>query len=76
MQQLPSSPPPRGSSLEDFCDNYGINFTSQTKLDQLGFEIGDDLASISPEQYESVCFKLLEWNRVFKAYKKFKRDQK
>jgi hypothetical protein len=76
MQQPPSSPPPHGSSLEDFCNNYGINFTSQTKLDQLGFKIGNDLASISPEQYKSAGFKLLEWNWAFKPYKKFKQDQK
>jgi hypothetical protein len=76
MQQPPSSPPPPGSSLDQFCDNYNINFASQMKLDQLGFEIGDDLTSISPEQYESVGFKHLEWSRVLKAYKKFKHDQK
>jgi len=71
-----SSPPPAGSSLDDFCNNYNISFTACTKLEQLGFEIGDDLTSISQEQYESVGFKHLEWNRVLKAYRKFKRDQK
>jgi len=53
-----------------------VNFTAHTKLDQLGFEIGDDLSSISQEQYESVGFKHLEWSQVLKAYRKFKHDQK
>ena len=74
--QPQSSPPPMGSSLDEFCNNYNISFTARTKLDQLGFEIGDDLSSISQEQYESVGFKHLEWSQVLKAYRKFKRDQK
>jgi hypothetical protein len=38
--QPPSSPPPAGSSLDEFCDDYGISFTTRTRLDQLGFEMG------------------------------------
>jgi hypothetical protein len=74
--QPPSSPPPAESSLNDFCNDYDISFATQTKLDQLGFEMGDDLSSISEAQYESVGFKHLEWGRVLKAYRKFKRDRK
>jgi hypothetical protein len=74
--QPPSSPPPAGSSLDDFCNNYGISFGARIKLDELGFEMGDDLSSISQTQYESAGFKHLEWNHVLKAYKKYKYDQK
>ena len=76
LQQPPSSPPSAESSLDDFCSDYGISFATQTKLDQLRFEMGDDLSSISEAQYESVGFKHLEWIWVLKAYRRFKCDRK
>ncbi|KIM82489.1 hypothetical protein PILCRDRAFT_88552 [Piloderma croceum F 1598] len=75
--QPPSSPPPAAEySVNEFCEAYDISFAARTKLDQLGFEMGDDLSFISEAQYESIGFKHLEWGRVLKAYRKFKRDRK
>ena len=60
--QPPSSPLPATEySVDEFCEAYDISFAACTKLDQLGFKMGDDLSFISEAQYESVGFKHLEW---------------
>jgi hypothetical protein len=72
----PSSPPPQADfSLADFCATYGLNNTIQQGLEELGFEIGDDLTCLTTDQWRDVGIGLLARKRVLAAYRKYKKDQ-
>lgn len=43
-------------------------------LEKLGFRFGDDLNTVTAEEYAEAGFKLLEWRRVLNAYRKLKKD--
>lgn len=71
-----SSPPPQADvSLAEFCATYGLNNHIQQGLEQLGFEIGDDLTCLTTNQWEKVGVGLLAQKRIFKAYRQYKKDQ-
>lgn len=71
-----SSPPPSGGSLEDFCSQYNLGEETRTRLEELGFEVGDDLTSVKEAHWERVGFAPLAWGRVLKAYNKYKKSLK
>jgi hypothetical protein len=71
----PSSPPPQADlSLADFCATYSLNNQVQQGLEQLGFEIGDDLSDLTTDQWKEVGIGLLARKRVVKAYRQYKKD--
>jgi len=71
----PSSPPPSSDfSVADFCTKYGLNNHIQQSLEQLGFEIGDDLAPLTTVQWENAGVGILAQKRVLKAYRQYKKD--
>jgi hypothetical protein len=43
-------------------------------LENLGFRFGDDLSTVTAEEYTAAGFKPLEWRRVTNAYRQLKRD--
>ncbi|KAF9489769.1 hypothetical protein BDN71DRAFT_1435147 [Pleurotus eryngii] len=43
---MQSSPPPVDSSIDDFCDQYKVSLDDRACLDQLGFQIGDNISHI------------------------------
>ena len=70
-----SSPPPQADfSLADFCATYGLNNQIQQGLEQLGFEIGDDLSDLTTEQWKENGIGPLAQKRVIKAYRQYKKD--
>jgi hypothetical protein len=70
----PSSPVAPPCSVTDFCNQYELGAEAETGLEQLGFVMGDDLKSVTDAQYTQAGFKPLAWQRVLKAYKRYKRD--
>lgn len=45
----------------------------RVRLEELGFEVGDNLAAVKEVHWEHVGFAPLTWNRVLKAYSKYKK---
>ena len=72
--EQPSSPIVPPCSVTDFCHQYELGVEAETGLEELGFVMGDDLKSVTEAQYVQAGFKPLAWQRVLKAYKKYKRD--
>ncbi|KAJ7506001.1 hypothetical protein B0H11DRAFT_2186195 [Mycena galericulata] len=71
----PSSPGVVGGSIDDFCgQNPGLPEETKGFLVDLGFEIGEDLSLINEPRWEAAGFTLFGWNRVIKAYNKYKRS--
>jgi hypothetical protein len=70
----PSSPPTMDCTIAEFCDTYGLGEQAVVKLERLGFCFGDNLTTVTPEEYTRVGFKVLEWRRVLLAYKTLKQD--
>lgn len=71
-----SSPPPAGVSLDMFCAQYSLSDTAKQGLEALGFEPGDDLSVVTEAEYKEAGFARLSWDRVLRAYRKYKQDQK
>jgi hypothetical protein len=70
----PSSPPTSGPTIAEFCHRYDLGDSVSAGLDKLGFRFGDDLNSVSKQEYTDAGFKTLEWKRLLKAYRKVKHD--
>ena len=71
---LPSSPIAAPCSITDFCNQFELGEEAETGLEQLGFVMGDDLKAVTEAQYIQAGFKPLAWQRVLKAYRRYKRD--
>jgi hypothetical protein len=72
--EIPSSPIAPSCSITDFCDQYKLGDEAETGLEQLGFVRGDDLKTLTKAQYVQAGFKPLPWQRVLKAYRRYKHD--
>ena len=70
----PSSPPAVDCTIAEFCQTYKLGDRIEVGLEKLGFCFGDDLNCVSEDAFMKAGFKLLEWNRLLKAYSKLKRD--
>jgi hypothetical protein len=70
----PSSPPTANCTVAQFCETYDLGDQTEAGLEKLGFRFGDDLISVTPEEYAAAGFKVLEWKRLLKAYKMLKKD--
>ncbi|KAJ7321266.1 hypothetical protein DFH08DRAFT_970131 [Mycena albidolilacea] len=69
----PSSPAFSGGSLGDFLSRYpDLPALTRAFLDDLGFEIGDDLSLVTEAQWKEGGLTLFGWNRIIKSYKKYK----
>lgn len=71
-----SSPPPESSgahTLEEFCVMTNLDDRIGSLLSQLGFQPGDDLSVLEPEDWKDVGFKKLEWMRVLGAATTYRR---
>jgi hypothetical protein len=71
---LLSSPPTANCMIAEFCELYDLGDQVEVGLEKLGFHFGDDLSTVTAEEYAEVGFKPLEWRRVLKAYRKLKQD--
>lgn len=73
-----SSPPVADStiSIADFCAACGLDAATADGLDNLGFQVGDDLKMVERDDYIGAGFKALAWKRVLVAYSKYKKDNK
>ena len=74
LDEPPSSPLRCDITVSDFCQLYDIGHDAEAALDNLDFEIGDDLECVTEKQWMDAGFKPLAWNRVKKIYRKFKRE--
>jgi hypothetical protein len=72
----PSSPPTADCTIAEFCEKYGLGERVEAGLDKLGFCFGDDLNNVSAEEYTDAGFKVLEWKRLLKAYRRLKHDNR
>ncbi len=72
----PSSPPTSGPTIAEFCHRYDLGDSASVGLDKLGFRFGDDLNSVTKQEYTDAGFKTLEWKRVLKAYREVKHDKR
>jgi hypothetical protein len=70
----PFSPLTTNCTIAEFCEKYNLGKQVEVGLDELGFYCGDDLSTVTAEEYTMAGFKLLEWRRVLKAYRKLKHD--
>ncbi|KAJ7271819.1 hypothetical protein C8J57DRAFT_1468040 [Mycena rebaudengoi] len=69
----PSSPTFSGGSLDGFIADYpDLPAATRSFLVELGFEIGDDLSVVTEAQWKAGGLALFGWNRVLKAYNKYK----
>jgi len=63
-----------GLSFDEFCEEYKLSALSREGLISLGFEMGDDLSVVTEAEYKSAGFQPLSWDRVCRAYRKYKQD--
>ena len=70
----PSLPPAANCTMAEFCELYDLGEQAEVGLEKLGFHFGDDLSTVTAEEYAMAGFKPLEWRRVLKAYRKLKHD--
>jgi hypothetical protein len=71
----PSSPPTAADcTIAKFCEKYKLGDAVAAGLDKLGFCFGDELNSVMQQEYTEAGFKVLEWKRLWKAYRKLKHD--
>jgi hypothetical protein len=71
--QRSSSPPiPDNSDVYEVCSMYKLGMETETLLEQFDFQNRDDLDGLPKDVYESVGFTYLGWQRVLKAYAKYK----
>ena len=76
VAHVQSSPPPTGLSFDEFCNEYKLDAGSKQGLLDLGFEMGDDLSVVNETEYKAAGFRPLSWDRVRRAYRKYKQDYK
>jgi hypothetical protein len=50
-QLPPSSPPTANCTVVEFCDKYNLGKQLEVGLEKLGFWFGDDLNSVTVEEY-------------------------
>ena len=75
LHSPPSLPPTDiNCSITEFCETYNLGDHAKAGLEKLGFRFGDDLTTVTSREIVEVGFKLLEWRRVLKAYRKLKLD--
>ncbi|KAJ7133259.1 hypothetical protein C8R44DRAFT_870669 [Mycena epipterygia] len=68
-----SSPAISGGSIENFLDqNPALPAGTQSFLEELGFQIGDDLSLITADQWKAAYIPLFASARIIKAYNKYK----
>jgi hypothetical protein len=72
----PSLPPTANITITEFCDLYNLGECAEVGLEKLGFCFGDDLSTVTAEEYTEAGFKPLEWRRVLRAYRKLKHDNR
>jgi hypothetical protein len=72
----PSSPPTASCTVAEFCESYDLGEQTEMGLEKLGFRFGDDLSTVTAEEYTKAGFKPLEWRRVLRAYRKLKQDNR
>jgi hypothetical protein len=72
----PSSPPTADCTIAEFCETYNLGEQAGAGLENLGFRFGDDLTTVTSEEYTGAGFKPLEWRRVLKAYRRLKHDNR
>ena len=73
LHSPPSLPPTDiNCSITEFCETYNLGDHAKAGLEKLGFRFGDDLTTVTSREIVEVGFKLLEWRRVLKAYRKLK----
>jgi hypothetical protein len=70
----PSSPPTADCTIAEFCDAYDLGEQAALGLEKLGFRFGDNLSALKPKEVAEAGFKVLEWQRVLKAYQKLNRN--
>ena len=70
----PSSPPTANCTVAEFCELYDLGEQAEVGLERLGFRFGDDLSTVTADEYAIAGFKPLEWRRVLRAYRKLKHD--
>ena len=63
---------PLPCQFDEFCTEYKLNAVSKWGLQDLGFEMGDDLSVVTKTEYKSVGFQPLSWDQVHRAYRKYK----
>jgi hypothetical protein len=63
-------------TIDDFCATYNLSSQDKGALVRLGFNVGDKLGSISVEDRKEAGIKPLEWQRIYKAYKAWKKETK
>lgn len=61
-------------SITNFCATCGLNAATADGLDNLGFQVGDDLKKVDHEDYIGAGFKPLAQKCVLVAYAKYKKD--
>lgn len=71
-----SSPPIPDTSLDDFCALYGFNAEVKSRLENMEFDVNDDVSSISESAWKDVGFTELSWRRVVKALRKMRKAAK
>ena len=70
----PSFLPTTNCTVAEFCESYDLGNQAVIGLENLGFWFGDDLNTVTAEEYTTAGFKLLEWRRVLRAYSELKWD--
>jgi hypothetical protein len=70
----PFLPPTANCTVAEFCELYYLGEQAEVGLEKLGFCFGDDLSTVTVEEYAIAGFKPLEWRRVLKVYRKLKHD--
>ena len=69
------SPPPRSKiSIADFCARYDLEEGDEAGLDRLGFRVGDDLCTLTKDDWLGMGIKPLVMRRIFEAIRTYKQD--
>ena len=76
MYTIPSSSPPPGCAFDDYCVAAGHDNVTKSRLEALRFMPGDRLGDIPGEEYTKVGFKYLEWQRILKADRAYRKHAK
>ncbi|KAH8103993.1 hypothetical protein BXZ70DRAFT_1052116 [Cristinia sonorae] len=61
-------------TVEEFCNQYGLDDRILAALHRMHFSIGDNIDRIRPSTYENAGFTELSWERVLRAYYRYKED--
>jgi hypothetical protein len=63
-------------SLADWCDEYGISAEVRRGLEVLGFEPGDDLDDLTPQDWHDAGLGILARHRVISRNREYRRHLK